>query len=140
MAPETAVYGKPLPHIDPDAQPYWTSLKEHQMRVQQCQACQRFFFPPSDYCPRCLSGELEWQPVIGHGSVYAAITMHHVYRPAYKEGVPYNISLVDLDEGARLWTNVVGCPPSEVRCGMRVELVYEDVTPEITLAKFRPSV
>jgi uncharacterized protein len=138
MAPDLPVYAKPLPHIDPDALPYWASLREHQMRIQKCQACQRFFFPPSDYCPRCLSGEVEWQAVSGRGSVYAAITMHHVYRPAYKQEVPYNISLVDLDEGARVWTNVIGCPPAEVCPGMPVEVVYEDATDDITLAKFRP--
>jgi uncharacterized OB-fold protein len=76
--------------------------------------------------------------VSGQGTVYSYVTMHRAYTPAYEGEIPYNVSLVDLDEGVRVWTNVIGCDPSQVRCGMRVEVVYEDVTPEVTLAKFRP--
>jgi uncharacterized OB-fold protein len=132
-------YAKPLPKLEPDARPYWDSLREHNMRVQRCRACERFYFPPSDYCPRCLSNDVEWAPVSGRGTVYTWVTMHRAYTPAYDQEIPYNVSLVDLEEGVRVWTNVVGCEPSEVYCGMPVEVVYDDVTSETTLAKFRPS-
>ena len=135
---EAAPYARPLPLIEPDAKPYWDYLKQHRMHVQQCQACAAYYFPPSDYCPNCLSDRVEWRPVSGRATVYAWVTMHRAYTPAYEGDVPYNVSLVDLEEGARLWTNVIDCPPDDVRCGLAVEVVYEDVTPEITLAKFRP--
>jgi uncharacterized OB-fold protein len=137
-ATTTPHYSKPLPKIEPEARPYWQYLKEHRLHVQRCARCAVYLFPPGVFCPRCLSAELVWTPVSGRGTVYAWVTMHRAYLPAYEPEVPYNVSLVELDEGVRLWTNVVGCAPSEVRCGMRVEVVYEDVTSEITLAKFRP--
>ena len=131
-------YDKPLPKIEPDTQPYWEHLKAHRMHVQRCSACQRFYFPPSDYCPHCLSRDVAWTPVSGRGTVYSWVTMHRAYTPAYEDELPYNVSLVDLEEGARVWTNVIGCAPADVYCGMRVEVVYEDVNEEIALAKFRP--
>jgi uncharacterized OB-fold protein len=135
----TAPYTKPLPQMEPEAKPYWEHLKQHQMHIQKCQGCNKFFFPPKEFCPHCLSNEVAWTPVSGKGTVYSTVTMHRAYTPAYEGEIPYNLSLVDLDEGVRVWTNVVGVPPSEVKCGMRVEVVYDDVTPEITLAKFQPS-
>lgn len=134
----TAPYTKPLPQTEPEAKPYWDYLQKHRLHVQRCQACARFFFPPSDYCPNCLSDRVDWAPVSGRGRVYASVTMHRAYRPAYEAEVPYNVSIVELEEGARVWTNVTGCEPSEVVCGMPVEVVYDDVTPEVTLARFRP--
>jgi uncharacterized OB-fold protein len=135
----TAPYLKPLPQMEPEAKPYWEYLKQHQMHVQKCQGCGKFFFPPKEYCPRCLSHDVAWTPVSGKGTVYSTVTMHRAYTPAFEGEIPYNLSLVDLDEGVRVWTNVIGIPPSEVKCGLKVEVVYEDVTPEITLAKFRPA-
>jgi uncharacterized OB-fold protein len=131
-------YEKPLPTIEPDALPFWDSLREHRMRIQRCRACGLWYFPPGDYCRHCLSDDISWEPVIGKATVYSHVTMHRAYAPAYESEIPYNVSLVDLDEGVRLYTNVVQCAPSEVRVGMRVEVVYDDVTAEITLARFRP--
>ena len=133
-----APYAKPLPQREPEAKPYWEYLKQHQLHIQRCQQCEQFFFPPRDFCPHCLSSEVAWTPVSGRGTVYSWVTMHRAYTPAFESEVPYNVSLVDLDEGVRLFTNVIGCEPSAVRCGMRVRVVYEDVTPEVTLAKFEP--
>jgi uncharacterized OB-fold protein len=131
-------YAKPLPKIEKDSLPYWLSLKEHCMRIQRCRACSLWYFPPGDYCRHCLSEDVVWEPVSGRGTVYSHVTMHRAYEPAYEFEIPYNVSLVDLDEGVRVYTNVVQCAPSDVRVGLRVEVLYEDVTPEITLAKFRP--
>jgi len=65
------------------------------------------------------------------------VTYHRPWHPAYQDKIPYNVSLIDLDEGGRIVSNVVDCPPDEVRIGMAVEVVYEDL-PEYTLPKFRP--
>ena len=96
------------------------------------------FLPTQGVLPPLLAAEVAWTPVSGKGTVYSTVTMHRAYTQAYEGEIPYNLSLVDLDEGVRVWTNVIGIPPAEVKCGLRVEVVYEDVTPEITLAKFRP--
>jgi uncharacterized OB-fold protein len=133
-----APYTKPLPKLEPDVRPYWDYLKQHRMHVQRCPSCERYYFPPSDYCPRCFSSDVAWTPVSGRGTVYSWVTMHRAYTPAYEGEIPYNVSLVDLEEGVRVWTNVVGCAPTDVYCGMPVQVVYEDVSDEIALARFQP--
>lgn len=132
-------YPKPLPKVEPEARPYWESLKAHAMKIQRCSDCGRWFFPPRTLCPGCLSANVEWTPVSGRGTVYASVAYYHPFDPAYKDEVPYNVSIVELEEGVRLMTNVVGCPVEDVVVGMPVEVVYEDVTEEFTLARFRPA-
>jgi hypothetical protein len=63
--------------------------------------------------------------------------MMRSYGPAWEADVPYNVSMIDLDEGVRIWSNVIDCPPDEVRIGDSVTLVYEDVTETVTLPRFR---
>jgi len=81
--------------------------------------------------------EHEWVTLSGKGRVYSQIAYHRAWHPAYQDKTPYNVSLIDLQEGGRLVTNVIGCAPEEVQIGMPVEVVFEDF-PEYTLPKFRP--
>ncbi len=140
MSVETpTAYTKPLPLIEPEAKPYWKSLKEHAMKIQRCADCSKWIFAPRTMCPNCMGSNLEWTPVSGRGTVYSVCTYHHAFRPCYtKEDLPYNVSIIELKEGARMMSNVVGVPTTEVKIGMAVEVEYDDVTDEITLAKFRP--
>lgn len=131
-------YRKPLPEMEFEEKPYWESLKQHAMKIQQCDACGKWCFLPRARCPHCMSTSLAWKPVSGRGKVYATTTQHYPPSPGFKDDVPFNISLVELDEGVRMMTNVVGCPVENVKIGMRVEVVYDDVTKDITLAKFKP--
>lgn len=133
-----APYAKPLPLIEPEAQPYWEALKAHTMKIQRCAECATWYFPPRTLCPSCLSDNVEWTRVSGRGTVYAATAFHHAFDPAYEGEVPYNVSIVQLEEGPRLVSNVIGITPEEVQIGQSVEVVYEDVTEKITLAKFTP--
>jgi uncharacterized OB-fold protein len=73
--------------------------------------------------------------------VYSYIVNHHAVVPGFQDEAPYVVALVELDEqkGLRLTTNMVGCKPEEVKVGMPVEAVFEDVTPEVTLIKFKPA-
>ena len=75
--------------------------------------------------------------VSGKGKVYSFVTYHRAWHPAYQDKTPYNVSLIDLDEGPRLISNVVGCKHDEVKIGMPVEIVYDD-REEYTLPQFRP--
>ena len=74
----------------------------------------------------------------GRGTVYSFTVTYQNQAPGFREELPYVLAIVELDEGVRMMTNVVGCAPDAVRVGMAVEVVFEDVTAEITLAKFRP--
>jgi uncharacterized OB-fold protein len=137
MSVET--YTKPTPKMEPEAIPFWEYLRQHEMHIQHCHTCQKWFFPPSTNCPNCLTEEVAWKPVAGTGKVWAWVTMHQSYRPAYKEEVPYNLSIIKLDEGAKVWTNVVECQPEDVQIGMDVRIRYDDVTDDLTLARFVPA-
>ncbi|MGH7929607.1 MAG: Zn-ribbon domain-containing OB-fold protein [Candidatus Binatia bacterium] len=121
-----------------EAKPFWANLREHRLTAQRCKACGKFFsFPPQGSCPHCLSPEYEWVTLSGKGRVYSFVTYHRAWHPAYQEKTPYNVSLVDLDEGPRLISNVMGCKYDEVTIGMPVEIVYDD-REEYTLPQFRP--
>ncbi len=130
-------YRKPLPRPDQDSRPFWKSCQAHQMALQQCGGCGRFRFPPRLVCPHCLSEEASWTPVGGGGRVYVSLVMYRPPNSAWEGDVPYNLSMVELEEGVRLWSNVVGCDPETVQIGDRVQLQYDDVTPEYTLPRFR---
>lgn len=121
-----------------EAKPFWASLKEHQLTAQRCSACGSYFrFPPQALCPSCLASDYDWVPLSGKGKVYSFVTYHRAWHPAYQDKVPYNVSLIETDEGVRMVSNVVNCRPEEVFIGMPVEVVYEDFG-EYTLPKFRP--
>ncbi len=131
-------YKKPLPQVEPEAKPYWEALKAHAMKVQCCADCGRWFFPPRTICPGCMSENVPWTPVSGRGKVWGVTNFHHAFHPGFADEIPYNLSVVELEEGARVVTNVIGCPVEDVKIGMDVEVVYDDVTDEFTLAKFKP--
>lgn len=121
-----------------EAKPFWANLREHKLTAQRCKACGRYFtFPPQGSCPHCLSSDYEWTQLSGKGKVYSFVNYHRAWHPSYEGKTPYNVSLVDLDEGPRLISNVIDCPPNQVKIGMNVEVVYED-NEEFTLPKFRP--
>ena len=130
-------YPKPLPILDTDTRDFWESCRRHAMALQQCLSCKAFRYPPRSLCPHCHSPEAEWNPIRGKGEVYVSLVMWRSYGPAWEHDVPYNISLIDLDEGVRIWSNVIGCPAEEVKIGDPVAISYEDVTDDITLPKFR---
>lgn len=129
---------KPLPEITPEMAPFWEAARRHQLVVQRCASCGAYRFPARDLCSRCLSREATWVPVSGRGTVFSFTVMHQAVHPGFAAEVPYAVVSVELEEGARLLSNVVGCPASALQVGMPVEVVFEELTPEVTLPKFRP--
>jgi hypothetical protein len=132
-------YKKPLPRVDEESRGFWEALARHELYVQRCRDCGTVRFPPRALCPKDLSDDTEWMRASGNGTVYTFTVTHQNHAPGFREELPYVLAVVELDEGPRLMTNVVGCAPDAVRIGMRVVVDYADVTPEITLPKFRPA-
>ena len=129
---------KPVPRPAPESEPYWKAAHEHRLEVPQCDDCSHHWFPPSRTCPNCLSPNFHWQQVSGRGKVFSFVIYDRVYHPSFAEDVPYVVALVELDEGPRMISNVIGIPPEDVRCEMPVEVVFDDVTESATVPKFRP--
>ena len=139
MAEEKKKYAKPLPHIDEESRPWWEALQRHELYVQRCRGCGAMRFHPRAQCPECLSPQTEWIRSSGHGKVYTFTATYQNQVPGFRESLPYLMAWVELDEGVKMLTNIIDCKPEQVRIDMPVEVVYEDVTPEVTLAKFRPA-
>jgi uncharacterized OB-fold protein len=136
---DAKAYRKPLPRIDEESRGYWEALARHELYLQRCRACGTLRFYPRALCPGCLSDATEWVRASGRGTVYSFTVTYQNQAPGFREEVPYVLAIVELAEGPRLMSNVVGSSPEQVRIGMPVEVVFEDVTPEITLPKFRPA-
>ena len=132
-------YQKPLPAIDELTRPYWEAAKRHELVLQKCQQCGHYRYPPGESCPSCLSDELDWVEASGRGSIFTWTVFHQVYHPSFAGDVPYAVVAVELEEGPRMVTNLMDCRIEDIQVGMPVEVVFDDVTEEITLPKFRPS-
>ena len=133
-----ATYTKPLPAISSLSQPYWDGLRRHELRLQRCDACATTWYPPAPLCPRCWSRKFTWSKLSGRGRVNSWVVFHQAYFRGFESEVPYNVAEVELDEGPRLLTNLVGVANADIHAGMPVEIVFEEATGEVTLAKFRP--
>jgi uncharacterized OB-fold protein len=105
----------------------------------RCPACGAFRFPARPRCDQCWSTESEWVRASGRGTVHSFAVMHRVYHPAFKEEVPYNFAVIELEEGPRMLANVVDCPNDRIQVGMPVEAIFDDVSEEAALVRFRPS-
>lgn len=130
------MYEKPLPIVDPDTAPFWAAAKEHRLMVKRCAACGEHHFYPRELCSHCHSDQVDWVEVSGAGSIYSYTVARRPAGPAFKADAPYVVAVVQLDEGPRMMTNLIGCAPETVRIGARVEVIFDDVTEEITLPKF----
>jgi hypothetical protein len=130
-------YAKPLPTLTDENRPFWDSCRAGRLSLQKCGACSHIRYPISPFCPRCLSADFAWAPVSGRGTVFSYVVFHRAYHPGFKAEVPYNVALVQLEEGPRMYSNIVGTPNDQVRIGDAVEAVFEAATQEVTIPKFR---
>ena len=132
-------YTGPLPVPTPETRPFWEAARRHELHLQRCGACGRHIFYPRAVCPHCLGADLVWEKVSGRGTLHT-FTIVMRGQKGFPLPTPYVLAVVELAEGARLMTNLIGvaADPAAVRIGMPVEVVFEDVTPEVTLPRFRP--
>ena len=134
-----AEYTKPLPIISEVNQPFWEAAKRHELRLQQCRACGKIWYPFGPLCPYCWSREYDWTRVSGRGRVTSWVVFHQPYFDGFKPELPYNVVQVKLEEGPQMLSNLVGVPNDAIRMDMPVEVCFDDVTEDVTLPKFRPA-
>ena len=133
------VYSKPLPAVSELNRPFWDALRNRMLLLPKCNACGLVWYPPSPFCPDCWSKDFTWKRLSGKGQVNSWVVFHQAYFSSLKDDIPYNVAEVELDEGPRLLTNLVDVSNDKIEAGMIVEIVYDDVTENVTLAKFRPA-
>jgi uncharacterized OB-fold protein len=137
-----AEYTKPVPRpLNPElSQPFWEAAQRHHLVLPRCTRCGRYHFYPREVCPYCFSPNLEWVPASGRGRLYTYTVIHQPENRAFQADVPYAHCVVRLDEGVMMMSNVVGCRiPDDLRVDMPLEAVFDDVTAEWTLVKFKPA-
>lgn len=130
-------YTKPLPAIDNWNRPFWEGARANKLTMQACEPCGHVFFPPGPVCPKCLSDKLKWRELSGRGKVKSWVVFHQLYYKGFADELPYNVTLVELEEGPHLMTNIVGIANEDIRSEMPVEVVFERATDEITIPKFK---
>ena len=145
MSPDRAAEATPArfePPVGPESEAFWEATREKRLLVQWCTSCDQGVFYPRVFCPHCAAGAgaLEWRRASGRATVYAAVVEHRPEAAGtrFSGGEPYCVALVDLEEGVRMLTNVVGCPPDDVRCGMPVTVTWELLSDGRQLPLFEP--
>ena len=133
-----AEYQKQLPVITTTNKPFWDAARRHELMAYRCLSCGSFYTDVTD-CLACDNPKMDWVRVSGRGQVYTFGIYHQVYHPAWKDDIPYNVTWVKLDEGPLLLSNIVECQNEDIYIEMPVEVVFDDVTEEVTLPKFRPA-
>jgi uncharacterized protein len=141
MAEAAKEIKKPLPEITPLNQPFWDGAREGKLVMQCCRDCDAWVWCPRPVCGECGSDRLEWKPLSGRGKVFAFTIIREVVGGAlrgFAPDIPYVTAWIDLEEGPRFCSNIIGCPIEDVKIDMDVGVVFEDTGDGITLPKFKP--
>ena len=128
MAEQAPKPTRPLPNLNErDTAEFWQGTLAGEFRFQQCSACGTLVWHPRAHCTGCTDGQLEWQVSAGQGEIYSFSVVRQSYHPFFRNQVPYVVAYVDLDEGPRFLTNMIGLqdPLKDVSIGQRVELSWE---------------
>ncbi len=129
----------PVPLVEPLTEPYWAAAREGRLVIQRCTDCGTHRHLPHVLCPACGSTACDWEVSGGRGAVFTYTVVTHPVHAAVVDVVPYAVVVVELDDCGNVLvpSNVVDCPPDEVHVGMAVEVVFDAVTDEVTIPRFR---
>ena len=131
-------YKKPIPVPDNISQAFWEGSKAHKLLLQRCSDCGAYQSFPQSCCRKCLSENSEWTEASGKGKIYSFTVVHRPPSHTFEEDVPYVVAIVELDEGPRIMSNIIKTDPGNIRVDMPVEVIFDDISPAISLPKFRP--
>lgn len=125
---------RPAPVVTEDNHEFWDAAREGRLVTQRCRACGTLRHPPRPMCPYCRSLDHEVVELAGTGAVYSYTVLHHPQHPAFT--YPVIAVLVDLDEGVRILSNLVGVEPSEIRIGMPVHVGFDATADDLAVPVF----
>ena len=129
----------PKPYSDWETRAFWEGIRRHEILLQRCADCSAVQHRPRAICATCLSSRVEVFEASGRGTVHTYTVTHQNQAPAFRGAVPYVLAYVDLPEGVRVLTNIVGCAPCEVQIGMDVVVDFKDLDAETAVPRFRPA-
>lgn len=128
---------RPIPRLDPITRPFWDASARGVLCFQQCAGCRHRWLPASVVCPACWAGDTSWVESSGCGRVFSFAVYHRAYHPAFEPLLPYVVAVIELEEGPRLVSNIVGIPPQEIQVGMPVHVEFL-AAGDTALPVFRP--
>jgi uncharacterized OB-fold protein len=141
MAAPAKQIPKPLPEVTPVTQPFWEAAAQGKLMMQRCADCRSWVWCPRPACVECGGDKLQWLQLSGRGKIFAFTVVREVVGRSlrgFAGDIPYVTAWIDLEEGPRILSNVVGCAIEKVAIGMAVEVVFENAAPGIFLPKFGP--
>jgi uncharacterized OB-fold protein len=118
---------------------FWNATRQRRLVLPWCTVCELPIWYPREVCPRCLDDAIEWRSASGVGAVHAVSVQHRPGPGREPAAGPYTVALVDLAEGVRIMSNVVGCPPETVRVGMDVRVAWHPLSDGRHLPQFEPA-
>lgn len=127
------------PAFNEETRAFWEGCGRHELVLQRCRDCGAVQHRPRALCVSCLSDAIEHFVASGRGTVYTYTVTHQNQGPAFREAIPYVLAYVELEEGPRLLTNVVGCEPDAVRIGLPVQVEFVDTEGDLAVPRFRPA-
>lgn len=128
---------RPAPVLTEDNVVFWDNARDHRLTAQQCGGCRRLRHPPRPMCPHCHSLAVDYAELSGNGSVYSYSLLHHPQHPAFD--YPVVAALIELDEGIRIVSNVVGIDPHDLHVGLRVAVEFRSTDADMAVPVFHPS-
>ena len=134
----TTEWEKPLPTVSGETRPFWDACRRGVLLIQRCPSCDRYQFYPRGICANCWASDIEWVKSSGKGTVWSFTVTSQNRTRGFAEEVPYVVALVELDEGVKMFTNIIECDPGDVRTGMPVEVTFVWATEQISIPYFRP--
>ena len=134
----TETYAKPLPQDDDESREFYDGARRHELMLMRCLGCRAWRLPSRPRCPDCLSTETEWAKASGRGTLYSFGIMHQKFS-GFADDVPYNYAVVELEEGPRIVSNIVGVANDALKVDMPVVAFYDDVADDTTLIRFEPA-
>ena len=137
----TQAYNKPVPVPQQESDVYWEKVKQHELWLRNCDECGGAYFYPRDISPCCFSRNTTWLQASGKATLFTYGIVHRPPHPGFMDDVPFVTAIVELDEGPKMATNIVmdDPTPEKLQIGMPLEVVFEDITDNIALPKFKPA-
>jgi uncharacterized protein len=131
---------KPIrPNITAVNRPFWEGCGRGELLIQRCTSCSRLRYPAAAICPSCLGSESKWERVSGAGKVFSFVVFHRAYHPAWEDKVPYNVSLIELDEGPMMLSNVIGVDHETLKIGQAVQVSFDPIEHDLAIPVFKPT-
>src|SRR5947209_13068921 len=130
---------KPLPVITEESRPFWEGCRQGKLLLQYCEQCQRYQFYPRLYCMQCGADTPRWVEASGRGTIYSYTIIYQNKSPEFAHDTPYNVAIVQLEEGPRIMSNVVNSDPAHLRVDLPVKVVFDSVSETISLPRFMPA-